>query len=88
MSPLQLPPPITTSTSKNSLATRSDIGSAMHYTITEADSINDLDGGSGWLTSGDKSLAVSAFKLSHLFFSLLSLRSSICWRSYGDCAIP
>ncbi|GKE97987.1 hypothetical protein Tco_0021338, partial [Tanacetum coccineum] len=35
------------------------------------------------LTSGDKSLDLSAFKLSHLFFSLLFSRSSSCWRSYG-----
>ncbi|GJU87076.1 hypothetical protein Tco_1294622 [Tanacetum coccineum] len=35
------------------------------------------------LTSGDKSLDLSAFKLSRLFFSLLSLGSSSCWRSYG-----
>ncbi|GJZ44037.1 hypothetical protein Tco_0591292, partial [Tanacetum coccineum] len=34
------------------------------------------------LTSGDKSLDLSAFKLSSLFFSLLSLGSSSCWRSY------
>nr|GEU38029.1 peroxisomal membrane protein 13-like [Tanacetum cinerariifolium] len=32
------------------------------------------------LTSGDKSLDLSAFKLSHLFFSLLSSGSSSCWR--------
>ncbi|GJT68518.1 hypothetical protein Tco_1019998 [Tanacetum coccineum] len=36
------------------------------------------------LTSGDKSLDLSAFKLSRLFFSLLSSGSSSCWRSYGD----
>ncbi|GKF69674.1 hypothetical protein Tco_0202731, partial [Tanacetum coccineum] len=35
------------------------------------------------LTSRDKSLDLSAFKLSRLFFSLLSSRSSSCWRSYG-----
>ncbi|GJY65697.1 hypothetical protein Tco_0467935 [Tanacetum coccineum] len=35
------------------------------------------------LTSGDKSLDLSAFKLSRLFFSLLSSRSSSCWRPYG-----
>ncbi|GJW88462.1 hypothetical protein Tco_0163802 [Tanacetum coccineum] len=35
------------------------------------------------LTSGDKSLDLSAFKLSRLFFSLLSSGSSSCWRSYG-----
>ncbi|GJZ47654.1 hypothetical protein Tco_0601486, partial [Tanacetum coccineum] len=35
------------------------------------------------LISGDKSLDLSAFKLSRLFFSLLSSRSSSCWRSYG-----
>ncbi|GKD31903.1 hypothetical protein Tco_1242681, partial [Tanacetum coccineum] len=35
------------------------------------------------LTSGDKSLDLSAFKLSLLFFNLLSSGSSICWRSYG-----
>ncbi|GJT63691.1 hypothetical protein Tco_1015171 [Tanacetum coccineum] len=35
------------------------------------------------LTSGDKSLDLSAFKLSRLFFGLLSLGSSSCWRSYG-----
>ncbi|GKE26398.1 hypothetical protein Tco_1441782 [Tanacetum coccineum] len=35
------------------------------------------------LTSGDKSLDLSAFKLSRLFFSLLSSRSSSCWRSYA-----
>ncbi|GJZ95718.1 hypothetical protein Tco_0668052 [Tanacetum coccineum] len=34
------------------------------------------------LTLGDKSLDLSAFKLSRLFFSLLSLGSSSCWRSY------
>ncbi|GKC13189.1 retrovirus-related pol polyprotein from transposon TNT 1-94, partial [Tanacetum coccineum] len=34
------------------------------------------------LTSGDKSLDLSAFKLSSLFFSPLSLGSSSCWRSY------
>ncbi|GKA75254.1 hypothetical protein Tco_0781632 [Tanacetum coccineum] len=34
------------------------------------------------LTSGDKSLDLSAFKLSRLFFSLLSSGSSSCWRSY------
>ncbi|GJU10647.1 hypothetical protein Tco_1133043 [Tanacetum coccineum] len=37
----------------------------------------------GKLTSGDKSLDLSAFKLSCLFFSLLSSESSSCWRSYG-----
>ncbi|GJY43220.1 hypothetical protein Tco_0431433 [Tanacetum coccineum] len=35
------------------------------------------------LTSGDKSLDLSALKLSGLFFSLLSSGSSSCWRSYG-----
>ncbi|GJW63694.1 hypothetical protein Tco_0115578 [Tanacetum coccineum] len=35
------------------------------------------------LTSGDKSLDLSAFKLSRLFFSLLSSGFSSCWRSYG-----
>ncbi|GKA02705.1 hypothetical protein Tco_0675486 [Tanacetum coccineum] len=35
------------------------------------------------LTSRDKSLDLSAFKLSCLFFSLLSSGSSSCWRSYG-----
>ncbi|GKE82740.1 hypothetical protein Tco_1552740 [Tanacetum coccineum] len=35
------------------------------------------------LTSGDKSLDLSSFKLSRLFFSLLSPGSSSCWRSYG-----
>ncbi|GJW49872.1 hypothetical protein Tco_0091223 [Tanacetum coccineum] len=35
------------------------------------------------LTSGDMSLDLSAFKLSRLFFSLLSSGSSSCWRSYG-----
>ncbi|GJX75365.1 retrovirus-related pol polyprotein from transposon TNT 1-94 [Tanacetum coccineum] len=35
------------------------------------------------LTSGDKSLDLSTFKLSRLFFSLLSSGSSSCWRSYG-----
>ncbi|GKC24296.1 hypothetical protein Tco_1026446 [Tanacetum coccineum] len=35
------------------------------------------------LTSEDKSLDLSAFKLSRLFFSLLSLGSSSCWGSYG-----
>ncbi|GJS92661.1 hypothetical protein Tco_0799629 [Tanacetum coccineum] len=35
------------------------------------------------LTSRDKSLDLSAFKLSRLFFSLLSLGLSSCWRSYG-----
>ncbi|GJV53570.1 hypothetical protein Tco_1449311, partial [Tanacetum coccineum] len=35
------------------------------------------------LTSGDKSLDLSAFKLSRLFFSLLSSGSFSCWRSYG-----
>ncbi|GJY46408.1 hypothetical protein Tco_0435471 [Tanacetum coccineum] len=35
------------------------------------------------LTSGDKSLDLSAFKISRLFFSLLSSGSSSCWRSYG-----
>ncbi|GJU67933.1 hypothetical protein Tco_1254192 [Tanacetum coccineum] len=35
------------------------------------------------LTLGDKSLDLSAFKLSCLFFSLLSSGSSSCWRSYG-----
>ncbi|GJU00904.1 zinc finger, CCHC-type containing protein [Tanacetum coccineum] len=35
------------------------------------------------LTLGDKSLDLSAFKLSRLFFSLLSSGSSSCWRSYG-----
>ncbi|GKC00887.1 caffeic acid 3-O-methyltransferase [Tanacetum coccineum] len=34
------------------------------------------------LTSGDKSLDLSAFKLSCLFFSHLSSGSSSCWRSY------
>ncbi|GKA54926.1 hypothetical protein Tco_0753875 [Tanacetum coccineum] len=34
------------------------------------------------LTSGDKSLDLSAFKLSRLFFTLLSSWSSSCWRSY------
>ncbi|GJY01834.1 zinc finger, CCHC-type containing protein [Tanacetum coccineum] len=33
--------------------------------------------------SGDKSLDLSAFKLSRLFFSLLSSGSFSCWRSYG-----
>nr|GEY93359.1 copia protein [Tanacetum cinerariifolium] len=33
------------------------------------------------LTSGDKSLDLSAFKLSCLFFTLLSSGSSSCWRS-------
>ncbi|GJX64369.1 hypothetical protein Tco_0298712 [Tanacetum coccineum] len=36
------------------------------------------------LTLGDKSLDLSAFKLSRLFFSLLSLGSSSCWRLYRD----
>ncbi|GJY36244.1 hypothetical protein Tco_0421622 [Tanacetum coccineum] len=35
------------------------------------------------LISRDKSLDLSVFKLSRLFFSLLSLGSSSCWRSYG-----
>ncbi|GJW80240.1 GPCR kinase [Tanacetum coccineum] len=35
------------------------------------------------LTSRDKSLELSAFKLSRLFFSLLSSGSSSCWRPYG-----
>ncbi|GJR47692.1 hypothetical protein Tco_1315795 [Tanacetum coccineum] len=35
------------------------------------------------LTSRDKSLDLSAFKLSRLFFSLLSSGSLSCWRSYG-----
>ncbi|GJT30001.1 hypothetical protein Tco_0910276 [Tanacetum coccineum] len=35
------------------------------------------------LTIGDKSLDLSAFKLSCLFFSLLSSGSFSCWRSYG-----
>ncbi|GJW75900.1 hypothetical protein Tco_0135270 [Tanacetum coccineum] len=35
------------------------------------------------LTSRDKSLDLSAFKLSRLFFSLLSSGSFSCWRSYG-----
>ncbi|GKC05822.1 hypothetical protein Tco_0997432, partial [Tanacetum coccineum] len=35
------------------------------------------------LTSGDNSLDLSAFKLSRLFFSLLSSGSSSYWRSYG-----
>ncbi|GKB91414.1 hypothetical protein Tco_0963686 [Tanacetum coccineum] len=35
------------------------------------------------LTSRDKSLDLFAFKLSRLFFSLLSSGSSSCWRSYG-----
>ncbi|GKF67742.1 hypothetical protein Tco_0197421, partial [Tanacetum coccineum] len=35
------------------------------------------------LTSGDKSLDLCAFKLSRIFFSLLSSGSSSCWRSYG-----
>ncbi|GJT54751.1 hypothetical protein Tco_0989805 [Tanacetum coccineum] len=35
------------------------------------------------LTLGDKSLDLSGFKLSRLFFILLSLGSSSCWRSYG-----
>nr|GEW87922.1 hypothetical protein [Tanacetum cinerariifolium] len=35
------------------------------------------------LTSGDKSLDLFTFKLSRLFFSLLSSGSSTCWRSYG-----
>ncbi|GJV89083.1 hypothetical protein Tco_1533021 [Tanacetum coccineum] len=35
------------------------------------------------LTSRDKSLDLSAFKLFRLFFSLLSSGSSSCWRSYG-----
>ncbi|GKC36454.1 hypothetical protein Tco_1048838, partial [Tanacetum coccineum] len=35
------------------------------------------------LTSRDKSLDLYAFKLSRLFFSLLSSRSSSCSRSYG-----
>ncbi|GJU59451.1 hypothetical protein Tco_1237217 [Tanacetum coccineum] len=35
------------------------------------------------LNSGDKSLDLSAFKLSRLFFSLLSLGSSNYWRIYG-----
>ncbi|GKA01001.1 hypothetical protein Tco_0673666 [Tanacetum coccineum] len=34
------------------------------------------------LTSGDKSLDLSAFKLSRLFFSLMSSGFSSCWRSY------
>ncbi|GJW50324.1 hypothetical protein Tco_0091675 [Tanacetum coccineum] len=34
------------------------------------------------LTFGDKSLDLYAFKLFFLFFSLLSLGSSSCWRSY------
>ncbi|GJT87429.1 reverse transcriptase domain-containing protein [Tanacetum coccineum] len=34
------------------------------------------------LTSRDKSLDLSAFKLSRLFFSLLSSGLSSCWRSY------
>ncbi|GJZ83336.1 hypothetical protein Tco_0648509 [Tanacetum coccineum] len=32
---------------------------------------------------GDKSLDLSSFKLSRLFFNLMSSRSSSCWRSYG-----
>ncbi|GJR40310.1 hypothetical protein Tco_1215994 [Tanacetum coccineum] len=32
---------------------------------------------------GDKSLDLSAFKLSRLFFGLLPSGSSSCWRSYG-----
>ncbi|GJR55562.1 pentatricopeptide repeat-containing protein [Tanacetum coccineum] len=35
------------------------------------------------LTFGDKTLDLSAFKLSRLLFSLLSSGSSSCWRSYG-----
>ncbi|GJY46739.1 PISTILLATA protein [Tanacetum coccineum] len=35
------------------------------------------------LTSGDKSMDLSTFKLSRLFFSLLSSESSSCWGSYG-----
>ncbi|GJX79094.1 hypothetical protein Tco_0327243 [Tanacetum coccineum] len=35
------------------------------------------------LTSGDKSLDLSAFKLSRLFFRLLSSKSSSYWISYG-----
>ncbi|GJY63724.1 hypothetical protein Tco_0465184 [Tanacetum coccineum] len=35
------------------------------------------------LTLRDKNLDLSAFKLSRLFFSLLSSGSSNCWRSYG-----
>ncbi|GJQ92237.1 RNA-directed DNA polymerase, eukaryota [Tanacetum coccineum] len=35
------------------------------------------------LTFGDKSLDLSTFKLSRLFFSLLSSGSSSCCRSYG-----
>ncbi|GJZ00212.1 hypothetical protein Tco_0517641 [Tanacetum coccineum] len=35
------------------------------------------------LTSGDKSLDLSPFKLSRLFFSLLSSGSFSYWRSYG-----
>nr|GEY32328.1 hypothetical protein [Tanacetum cinerariifolium] len=35
------------------------------------------------LALGDKSFDFSAFKLSRLFFSLLSSGSSSCWRSYG-----
>ncbi|GKC13588.1 hypothetical protein Tco_1010370, partial [Tanacetum coccineum] len=42
-----------------------------------------FNGGEDKLTSGDKSLDLSAFKLSRLFFSLLSSGSSSCWRSYG-----
>ncbi|GJS52894.1 hypothetical protein Tco_0626256 [Tanacetum coccineum] len=38
------------------------------------------------LTSRDKSLDLSAFKLSCLFFSHLSSGSSSCWRSYGTQA--
>ncbi|GKA01418.1 hypothetical protein Tco_0674083 [Tanacetum coccineum] len=36
------------------------------------------------LTSGDKSLDLSSFKLFRLFLSLLSLGTSSCWRSYGN----
>ncbi|GJU85704.1 hypothetical protein Tco_1293250 [Tanacetum coccineum] len=35
------------------------------------------------LSSRDKSLDLSTFKLSRLFLSLLSSGSSSCWRSYG-----
>nr|GEY25068.1 ribonuclease H-like domain-containing protein [Tanacetum cinerariifolium] len=39
------------------------------------------------LTSRDNSLDLSAFKLSRLFFSILSSGSSSCWRSYGAHSI-
>ncbi|GJV58256.1 hypothetical protein Tco_1459261 [Tanacetum coccineum] len=50
--------------------------------VSATDYVN-ANGGIDKLTSGDKSLDLSAFKLSRLFFSLLSSGSSSCWRSYG-----